>query len=98
MRCNIGWLPSQYRSDKSDLWAIISATSLFNESGRYIGVLEIITDISDRKQVEAGLQREMQRSQLLADITLKIRQSLQFKDILQTTVKEVQALPPLMES
>lgn len=33
-----------------------------------------------------------QRAQLFADITIKIRQSLQLKDILQTTVDEVQRL------
>lgn len=38
------------------------------------------------------LQRQYQRAQLLAEITLKIRQSLQLKEILQTTVNEVQRL------
>ncbi|MEO1519640.1 MAG: ATP-binding protein [Cyanobacteria bacterium J06633_2] len=38
------------------------------------------------------LRRQHQRSQLLAEITLKIRQSLQLKTILQTTVDEVQRL------
>ncbi len=36
--------------------------------------------------------RSPQRAQILADITLKIRQSLQLKDILQTTVDEIQRL------
>ncbi|MEO1294264.1 MAG: ATP-binding protein [Cyanobacteria bacterium J06636_16] len=38
------------------------------------------------------LRRQHQRAQLLAEITLKIRQSLQLKEILQTTVDEVQRL------
>ena len=38
------------------------------------------------------LQRQNMRSQLFADITLKIRQSLQIDEILQTTVTEVQKL------
>ncbi len=38
------------------------------------------------------LQRQNRRSQLFADITLKIRQSLQLEKILQTTVLEVQKL------
>jgi two-component system, OmpR family, sensor histidine kinase VicK len=36
------------------------------------------------------LQRERERSELFADITFKIRQSLQLKEILRTTVTEVQ--------
>lgn len=38
------------------------------------------------------LRRQHQRFQLFAEITLKIRQSLQLKEILHTTVKEVQRL------
>ncbi len=38
------------------------------------------------------LYREHQRVQLLAEVTLKIRQSLQLKEILQTTVTEVQRI------
>lgn len=46
----------------------------------------------ERQQAEAELKRQHQRSQLFADITLKIRQSLQLDNILQTTVNEVQKL------
>lgn len=38
------------------------------------------------------LRRQHQRGQLLADITLKIRQSLELEEILQTTATEVQKL------
>lgn len=38
------------------------------------------------------VQRQNRRSQLFADMTLKIRQSLKLEEILQTTVKEVQKL------
>lgn len=41
---------------------------------------------------EAQLRRQHQRAQLFAEITLNIRQSLQLKEILQTTVNEVQRL------
>ncbi|WP_414541923.1 response regulator [Nostoc sp. CCY0012] len=49
-------------------------------------------DITERKQAEEELQRQNLRSQLLADITLKIRESLQIDEILQTSVTEVQEL------
>ena len=44
----------------------------------------------ERQQAEDELQRQHQRSQLFAEITLKIRQSLQLEEILQTAVTEVQ--------
>lgn len=44
------------------------------------------------QQVKAELQQQNQQSQLLAEITLKIRQSLQLDEILRTTVEEVQTL------
>jgi PAS domain S-box-containing protein len=51
-----------------------------------------VLDITERKQAEEELQRQNLRSHLFADVTLKIRQSLQLEEILQTTVTEVQKL------
>lgn len=47
---------------------------------------------SNNQSAEVGLKRRYQRARLFADITFKIRQSLQLKEILQTTVEEVQKL------
>ncbi|OUL29538.1 ATPase [Nostoc sp. T09] len=65
-----------------DLDLLMSMTSIGNQVGQFI----------ERKQAEAELQRQNLRSQLLADVTLKIRESLQIDDILQTSVTEVQTL------
>jgi light-regulated signal transduction histidine kinase (bacteriophytochrome) len=46
----------------------------------------------DRNLVEEELKAQNLRSQLLAEISLKIRQSLQTDEILQTTVTEIQKL------
>lgn len=46
-------------------------------------------EIQERKQAEAALKRENQRSHLFAEVTLKIRQSLQIEDILETSVTEI---------
>jgi len=54
--------------------------------GRMIGAM---MDITDRKRAQEELQRQTMRSQLFAEVTLKIRQSLQIEEILQTTVTEV---------
>ncbi|MGI2902719.1 GAF domain-containing protein [Tolypothrix sp. VBCCA 56010] len=57
-------------------------TSLGQQVGQFI----------ERKQAKEELQRQNLRSQLFTDIALKIRQSLQIEEILQTTVTEVQKI------
>jgi PAS domain S-box-containing protein len=52
----------------------------------------IVRDVSDRKIAEENLKKQYQRSQLLAEVTLEIRQSLQIDEILQTTVTELQKI------
>jgi light-regulated signal transduction histidine kinase (bacteriophytochrome) len=49
-------------------------------------------EIQERKQAETAIQRQNQRSQLFAEVTFKIRQSLQLDEILQTAVIEVQKI------
>ena len=56
------------------------------------GLSVYFQDITDRKQAHQELQRQTMRSQLFAEVTLKIRQSLQIQEILQTTVTEVQRI------
>jgi len=49
-------------------------------------------EIAERHQAEAALVRENMKSQLFSEIALKIRQSWQIEEILQTTVTEVQKI------
>ncbi len=42
-----------------DLWAIVSATSIFNTQGDYTGVLAMITDITDRRRTQANLEQSL---------------------------------------
>nr|MDJ0678152.1 ATP-binding protein [Calothrix sp. MO_167.B42] len=57
--------------------------------GSYIST---ITDISEQKKAESDLRQQNQRSQLLAEIAQKIRQSLHTEEILRTAVAEVKEL------
>ena len=52
----------------------------------------IVSDISDRKQTEENLKLQYQRTEILTEVTLKIRQSLQIEEILKTTVTEIQRI------
>jgi PAS domain S-box-containing protein len=63
-----------------------------DHTGKPVRMIGGMMDISDRKRTQAELQRQNLRSQLFADVTLKIRQSLRIEEILQTSVTEVQKL------
>jgi len=69
-----------------------SSTALFSNEGALEYIIGIGIDITERKPWGKALNQQDQRTQLLAKITLKIRQSLQLEEILQTTVTEVRNL------
>jgi PAS domain S-box-containing protein len=45
------------RRDGTDLWAIVSASAVSNDDGRVAGTLAMVTDITERKEAEARIQR-----------------------------------------
>ncbi|WP_009632311.1 response regulator [Synechocystis sp. PCC 7509] len=53
------------------------------------GLSVYFQDITEQKQSEVQLYESQKRMQLLSEVTLKIRQSLQIDEILQTTATEV---------
>src|SRR5919202_692856 len=52
-------------------------------------VLGVAIDITERKQAELALEQQFQRTLLLKHITQKIRQSLDSKEIFQTTATQI---------
>lgn len=84
-----GW---RVRKDGSQFWADVAIAALRDEQGRLRGFSKVTRDITERKRAEQELQRQYQRSQLFAEVTLKIRQSLQITEVLQTAVTEVQKI------
>lgn len=78
--------------DGSYKWILDRGQAHWDVSGDVVRMVGSYTDITDRKQTEEELKRQNLRSQLFAEITLKIRDSLQIDEILQTTVTEVQKL------
>ncbi len=81
-----------YRKDGSEFWVEINITPVANEKGWYTHWVAIQRDVTERKLAEEQLRLQMRRSQLFADISLKIRQSLQLEDILKITTNELQQL------
>ncbi|MFB2768361.1 PAS domain-containing protein [Pelatocladus sp. BLCC-F211] len=80
------------RSDGSYAYIFDRGYIVRDRTGNPIRMIGAMMDISDRKLAQEELQRQNMRSRLFADITLKIRQSLQIDEILQTTVTEIQKL------
>ncbi len=80
------------RNDASTFDAYVADTLIRDATGNACGIVGVSMDITERKRVEAELLRQNLRSQLFAEVTLKIRQSLQIEEILQTTVTEVQRI------
>ncbi len=81
-----------YRKDGSEFWVELNIAPVANETGWYNHWIAIQRDITERKLAEEQLRLQMSRSQLFADISLKIRQSLQLENILKITTKELQQL------
>ncbi|MEH2313418.1 MAG: GAF domain-containing protein [Nostoc sp.] len=78
--------------DGSYKWILDRGQAHWDASGDVVRMVGSYSDITNRKRVEKELKQQNLRSQLFAEITLKIRESLQIDEILQTTVTEVQKL------
>jgi PAS domain S-box-containing protein len=58
------------RKDGSDLWCILSSSSLFDDQGKFTGSLAMIMDITERKKVEEALKESEKRFQSVLENSL----------------------------
>jgi len=79
-----------YRPNGELCWITINSQPLFlpGETTLY-SVLTSFSDITARKQAEEVLRQQAERERLVAQISQRIRQSLNLEEILNTTVSEV---------
>ncbi len=54
------------RRDGSALWAIVSANPILDESGRFVGALATVTDVTERRRIEQALRESEERFQEMA--------------------------------
>lgn len=69
-----------------------SNTALFDSQGTVEFIIATGIDVTQQRQVQNELEHQYRESQLLAEITRKIRVSIKLEKILQNTVTEVQNL------
>ncbi len=62
------------------------------DNGTPQAIQAILRDVTERDQAHQLLLQQTRRSQLLAEISLKVRQSLDIDVILQTTVDEIRSI------
>lgn len=67
-----------------------SAAPIRDENGNITGVVAIFQDITERKHAEKIIQQQIERERLIGLITQRIRQSLDVREVLYTTVTQVQ--------
>ena len=71
-------------------WICDRAFPIKNELGKVYRVAGVAEDITEEKSIQAEQLRQTQYQHLLTAVTLKIRESLQIEEILQTTVTQLQ--------
>jgi PAS domain S-box-containing protein len=84
-------IPERHFTDAQGNGQILQITKIpFQVSGSNLAaVLGVAIDITDRKHAEMALRQQAEKEQLIAAITLRIRQSLDLQEVLQATVNEV---------
>ncbi|MEM8831096.1 MAG: PAS domain S-box protein [Cyanobacteria bacterium P01_G01_bin.19] len=75
--------------DSSEYWVNATIVPSLDENNRPIQYLEILEDISERKQTEAALEYQLQKTKLLNQITQAIHQSLDTQAIFQTATTQI---------
>lgn len=79
-----------YHKDGTLFWNELNISPIFDEFGRVTHFIGIQTDITDRKETEKNLKRQMSLTVLLNRITDEIRQSLDIQNIFQTAAHQIQ--------
>jgi PAS domain S-box-containing protein len=64
------------RKDRSALWVLVNSKSLFDNSGKFTGVLSMLTDITERKKAEAKLEETLDNlEEVVIERTLQLEKT-----------------------
>ncbi len=81
-----------YRKDGTLFWNELNISPIFDDEGKATHFIGIQTDITERKEAEKNLKRQMSLTVLLNRITDEIRQSLDVNSIFQTAAHQIQVV------
>ncbi|VEP14228.1 putative Histidine kinase [Hyella patelloides LEGE 07179] len=72
-----------------EVWVFGKAIAEYDTNGQLLGYVGTITDISQLKKSQKYLTRQLQREQLLGQITQEIRRNLDISTIFQTAANQI---------
>ncbi|MBH8560784.1 PAS domain S-box protein [Nostoc sp. CENA67] len=75
--------------DGSYKWVLVHAIAQWDQQGNPVRMVGSTKDITERVKAQETLQRQLHRTLLLEQITHKIRQSLDTKEIFQTAATQI---------
>lgn len=79
------------RKDGTELYAIVSMSSLLNDDGGYAGVLCMVTDITERKLIEQAWQKNNEKlGEVNKELIAVNAQLLATKEALKQQIKKLQ--------
>jgi PAS domain S-box-containing protein len=79
-----------YRKDGTLFWNELNISPIFDDGGKATHFIGIQTDITERKEAEKSLKRQMRLTILFNRITNEIRQNLDVESIFQTSAHQIQ--------
>ncbi|MCT7952243.1 response regulator [Ancylothrix sp. C2] len=77
------------RKNGSSFYKQVVMVSAYDEQNVFVGHHCFMKDITDRKQAEQALQRELEKTLLIKQITQEIRQSLNAQQIFETAAVQI---------
>ncbi len=81
------------RNDGSELWGMVSSSTIYDDEGRFLGALGMVIDVTERKQAERALRKTNEELRNFVDtVSHDLKNPLLairgFSTLLQTNYKE----------
>ena len=84
--------------DGSDLWTIVSTNPIFNENGEFQGAIGMMTDVTERRQVQIDLERYARRLEVMREIDRAILEARAPIAVANEIIEQLQHLLPIIRA
>lgn len=91
-KASLHTIETQQRSDGSVVHLDTSKVPLRNGAGQVIGLLGCYEDITQRRQLEASVQQQLQKEQVLSALVQQMRQILNVQETFSLAVTQIRRL------